>query len=165
MQRIGCTAAGKGKLLLKDNSNPNGVKLLWKFKKGNVDAADIGDPNDQTNLSFCLYDQSGRIFAAALAPDETDTVGDLWTLGPPKIFYTDDAGAAAGIKKVKIKTDSTGKGLILIKAKGPTLPLPTLPLTLPATGQFVNLDNGKCWEATFTSAKVSEADKLVAVTP
>jgi hypothetical protein len=165
VQRSGCTAAGKGKLLLKDNSNPNGVKLLWKFKKANVDAGDVGDPNDQTNLSFCLYDQSGRIFAAALAPDETDTVGDLWTLGSPKIFYTDDAGAAAGIKKVKIKTDSAGKGLILIKAKGPTLPLPALPLTLPATGQFVNLDNGKCWEATFTSAKVSEPDKLVAVAP
>ena len=31
--------------------------------------------------------------------------------------------------------------------------------------QFVNLDNGECWEATFNSAKVSGPDKVVAVTP
>jgi hypothetical protein len=161
----GCSAAGKAKLLLKDKANPNGDKLLWKFKKASVEAADLGDPNDQTNLSFCLYDQSGRIFAASLPPDELDQVGDLWTLSAPKIFYTDDAAAAAGIKKTKIKTDSAGNGLILVKAKGPTLPLPTLPLSLPATGQFVNLDNGECWEATFASAKVNDMSKIVAVTP
>jgi hypothetical protein len=163
--RTGCTAAGKGKLVLKDNANPNGDKMIWKFKKGDVLAPDIGDPNDQADLSFCLYDQSGRIFAAALPPDELDQVGDRWTLDAEKIFYADDTGAAAGIKKIKIKTGSTPKGLILVKAKGPTLPLPPLALTLPATGQFVNLDNGECWEATFTEAKVNDGSKFVAVAP
>jgi hypothetical protein len=54
-----------------------------------------------------------------------------------------------GLGKILLKSSVTRfKAKVVVKGSGATLPMPTLPLTLPVTLQ-VQATNGQCWEAAF----------------
>jgi hypothetical protein len=52
-----------------------------------------------------------------------------------------------------------------MKAKGSALGMTALSLTTPVTAQLINLDNGKCWESSFSTAKTSSATVFKAQLP
>jgi hypothetical protein len=159
--RGGCAASTAGKLVLKDFADDNFDKLVWKWKNGTLNGGDLGAPHQQTDLAVCIYDANGSLVGGAV-PRGADVSGvAAWRVLSAGAKYTDAAGAASGITKVKV-VPGAGSGQILAKGKGAGLGMPALPATLPLTAQLVNLDNNVCWETPFAAAKVNVAGKVVA---
>jgi len=153
----GCGAGPKGKLVIKNGSDASKDKWLWKWKEGTIDALDLGDPSDQTDLSVCVYDADGYVVGGAILHGAPE-----WKTTGSGFLYKDKLGSRHGIAKLKIKTESD---LILAKAKGAGTGIAPLSVTAPLRAQLVNLDNGACWESVFPTAKVNSADKVVALLP
>jgi hypothetical protein len=150
-----------GKLVMKDFANDSLDKMVWKWKRGTLDAPDLGAPDQQTDLAVCVYDASGLLVGGPV-PRGADVSGvAAWKPLAAGVKYTDGDGAASGITKLKI-VPGAGSGQILAKGKGTGLTMPVLPATLPFTAQLANLDNGECWETPFAAAKVNAAGKVVA---
>jgi hypothetical protein len=154
----GCQAGPRGKITVKKNASDSAKdKLIWKWQDGAIQAADIPSPMDQTDLAVCLYDQSGLVLGGKIAK------GALWSAnGKGDLQYKDAAGQTLGIQKAKIKFS---KPFIKLKGKGSGLAVTGLPLTAPVTAQLVNVDNGKCWDSPFSTAKASTAGVFKAQLP
>lgn len=154
----GCASGAKGKIIVKKHATDNSKdKMIWKWQNGTIAASDIPSPIEQTDLAVCLYDQDGSVLGGALPK------GSLWSANAKGDFqYKDLALGTLGMQKIKIKF---AKPLIKVKGKGAGLAMPALPLDTPVTAQLVNLDNGKCWESTFTTFKVSDDGKFKAKIP
>lgn len=149
---VGCTAAAKSKLVIKDNTKKDkGDKLIWKAKGMNVDPVELGDPLVDADIDVCLYDAAGKLFAASLGSGAPP-----WKSLTSGALYKDKEAEEAGIKVAKVKTSTAGKGLFLAKAKGVHLFTPTIPVSLPITAQAKNDETGACWESVFTSGDVKK---------
>jgi hypothetical protein len=153
----GCAAGPKGKLVMKDGSDPSKDKWIWKWKEGAIDAADLGDPTAQTDLAVCVYDANGVVAGGAILHGAPE-----WKAVGGGFLYKDKLLSRHGIQKIKVKSDSDS---ILVKARGAGAAIGALSLTLPVTAQLINLDNGACWESSFATAKKNESDKVIAVLP
>jgi len=166
----GCTAAGKAKLVLKDDGDDSKDKAKWKWLKSPItDGA--ADPLAGHNLRLCAWDGGGNALDLG-APDTTAlgyaTVGPVptWEWDSPKaglFLYKDKELSVDGLQKIKIKTGD--KGVVTIGAKGAGVQPLAPPYALPVTTQMVNSDTGECWEAVLSAAKKNEAGKFVAVAP
>lgn len=157
---LGCTAAGKSKLVIKDNATKDSAdKLIWKALEMNVDPVDVGDPAVSDVLDFCFYDASGKLLGGSLPPGAPG-----WTTKSSGSFYKDKEADILGVKVAKAKTSTAGNGQILAKAKGVHLLTPTAPLALPITAQAKNDGTGACWESVFNlgDVKKNEDGKFVA---
>jgi hypothetical protein len=159
--RSGCENAGKAKLVLKKNVDPSRDRFVWKWKQGLLDAGDVGNPTDQTDLAVCVYDAGGTLLGTALAPNAADPDGAWRPKGIGGFSYKDSA-APGGILKMRVSPGDPSTAKIAIKGKGAGLGLGTLPVALPVTAQLANLDGGACWEAVYSTAKRNEAAKVVA---
>ena len=93
------------------------------------------------------------------------TIGNVPDAGPVSDGYKDKLGSSDGVTKMKLKSGEAGKAKVLVKAKGDSLVVPTLPLTLPVVVQLL-VDDGvspQCWQTTFTSTpKKNDAVKFKA---
>jgi hypothetical protein len=158
--RSGCEPAGKTKLVIK-HADPSRDRFVWKWKQGTLDAGDVGNPIDQTDLAVCVYDAGGTILGSAVAPGHSDPTG---TWRPKGIgFSYKDSAAPGGILKMRVSPGDASSSKIAVKGKGAALGLfGKLPAALPVTAQLANLDGGACWEAVYTTARRNEAAKLVA---
>jgi hypothetical protein len=159
--RGSCAASAAGKLVLKDFTPDDNDKLVWKWKRGTLDANDLGAPDQQTDLGVCIYDANGGLVGGAV-PRGADVSGvAAWRALAAGVKYTDTAGAASGIIKVKV-VPSAGTGQILAEGEGAGLGMPALPAVLPRTAQLVNRDKSVCWETPFAAARGNVAGKVVA---
>jgi hypothetical protein len=176
----GCRIADKGILKIKEKGGTKDL-LLWKWTRGAATTqTEMGaDPvNGSTSYAVCVYDQSGGIssLAVQLRVDRaSDTcagkpcfkplggdppAGDGWK-------YKDRDTTSDGMLRMLLKGGSAGKSKIIVKAKGPAIPLPG-----PVGGiylnqdpnvvvQLVSSDGGVCFETTLsTPAKKNQADQF-----
>jgi hypothetical protein len=156
----GCTPSTTSRLLLTDKSNDSRDKLVWRWRNGIVDPMDVGDPVAASDrLDLCVYDGNGYLVGGGLPPGSPG-----WSQSGASLRYKDDAALAPGFRKVKVKTATLPKGLILARGKGVYLRTPTLPVTLPVTAQLKNDATGACWESVLGPAEVvkNEAGRFVA---
>jgi cysteine-rich repeat protein len=153
--RTSCGAAGKSLLLLKNNSDDQKDKLVWKWLKGAATTlADLGLPTGTTNYTLCLY--SGTSSATVALP-----AGPNWTpLGTKGFKYKDPAGSPDGAQKATLKSGAAAKAKALVKGKGTNLPdLVGAPaLVLPVTAQLVNDANSVCFGGAFDAGDVLKND-------
>ncbi len=171
--RTGCEDAGRARLVLRDRPDDARDRLLLRLKALALPGADVGDPFAQTDLALCLYDASGALLgtslppgrSGALAPSDPPGTTTPWKATRAGFRYRDPAAAHGGVRLLRVKTGEAPRGAAVLRGKGPALGLPALPLTPPLTAQLVNVDAGKCWQATFTSARQNDAAKVVAVLP
>ncbi len=156
---VGCTAAGKSKIVIKDKDKDKGDKFIWKAKGMNVDPVELGDPSVSDVLDICVYDAAGKLLGGSLP-----TGTPAWKITGSGAVYKDKTANILGVKVAKAKTSTAGKGLILAKAKGTRLFTPTVPVALPVTAQAKNDATGGCWESVFTLGDVTknENGKFVA---
>jgi hypothetical protein len=162
--RSGCRAAGKSLLLMKDNANDAGDKIVWKWVKGDATTQDdFGDPRTTTDYALCVY--AGTAAGLVLVDEaRVGADGSLWdTLSDTGYKYKDSAGSQAGVQKVLLKGGGQGHAKELVKGKGTGLPDPTLgSLPFPVRAQLLNSDTGICWESTFNSAIDNDANQFKA---
>jgi len=157
--RSGCGAAGSSALLVR-NKGGSKNSLSWKWLKGDVDSAQLGDPRAVTHYALCVYDASSQISSLKLtievAPGGTCGPLSCWgSRGGDKYRFVDTSAAQDGAKKILLKGGAPGKGKLLVKGAGAALALPT---PVSATQYFAQHDDvtvqlvneaGGCWESVF----------------
>ncbi|MFT4572123.1 MAG: hypothetical protein ACI8TX_003162 [Hyphomicrobiaceae bacterium] len=161
---VGCRAAGKGVVLIKDKG---GDKDVFKFKWLKGEETALGDFLDPTTVgtdwSICTYDASASLQPlsdAGFVSGGTCSGKDCWKATSDKGFiYKRKNKFIEGINKVKLGIGAAGKAKVLVTGKGNLLPTPTLPLTGPVRVQLI-ADDGisqECWDVEFTELKVNDA--------
>ena len=155
----GCTAGPKGRLSAAKGATAAKDRWSWQWRAGTVDGADVGTPSDQTDLAACVYDANGALLGGSLLHGAS-----AWASRKQGLFYYDLTYARHGFRKIRIRF-GTGKGSIVVKARGPYALVPATQATLPFTAQLVNLDSGKCWASTFTTAKRNDPGRIRAKIP
>ena len=134
-------------------------RLVWRWKGGVVDPADVGDPIAGAELDVCVYDANGYVAGGGLPAG-----GSLWKSRGTSLLYKDAAALAPGVLKAKVKSSTEPKGLVLARGKGRYLRAPELPLVPPLTAQLANDATGACWESVLDGTDVvrNDAGKLLA---
>jgi hypothetical protein len=170
---LGLSPSGKSKLLIRDNPDDSGDRLTWKWTDPTpLGPADFGDPVGTFNdYALCLYDASGspQPLSAPLAPAavgcdaEEGGVTPCWTAVPGVgLKYRQPIRLPDGTTPVKLLTAGSGAIKSLFKSKGEHAPVPALPLTLPVAVQLQNAAGG-CWEATYGTSILNDADTFKAI--
>jgi len=157
----GCRTAVTSIFLIKNKTDDNKDKLIWKWIKGLATSqTEFADPTTTADYTLCVYSGASDDLVASVSVPPSNT---LWTLLSTKGYkYKDPAGSQSGIQKIILKGSTGNKAKILMKGKGiglPDLPVadnPTLALDLPVLVQMVNTDNGLCFEAEYDSADVKK---------
>ncbi len=165
--QMGCRTSLKASLRIKDNTDNNKDRLLWKSLKGQATTlADFGLPTGTTAFTLCIY-------AGTSALEYTVPGGANWTaigeahsfLRKERFRYKDMTGAFDGIQMVVLRSGFDGQAKALVRGKGNNLPDPTLPFTLPVTAQLVNSSNNICYTTSFAMAKKNTSTIFRAKSP
>jgi hypothetical protein len=145
--RAGCAAAERASITIRDSGVPARRSLGWKWKRGPVAAADLGDPRTTTEVALCVYHADGLALATAVRP------GAAWTALAAGGFRLRGAGTSpGGLRGARLRAGAGLGGSLSVKAAGEALPVPSLPLALPVTVQLVAGDTGACWQASHAAA-------------
>ncbi len=141
----GCHAAGKSLLLIRTASGKE--KLVWRWLKGvmPLDQSAFGDPTSSTGYALCVY--TGTEMSELNVPPG----GSAWTTSSSGFKYTDSSLAQDGVRKILLKAGEAGKGKVLVRGRGASLPLPPVPpggYVTPVTVQLTN-GIGQCWEGVY----------------
>ena len=158
----GCRSAQKSLLQLKASGGP---KLTWKWLKGAAtDLTDFGNPTIAgTDYTLCLYaGTASTVVMEADVPGGSMCAGSpCWVASSSGYRYKDRGLTSDGIENLLLRSGSAGKAKVIMKGKGPNLPLPPLGLALPVTAQLKNSSN-QCWEADYPSAINNDAKQFKA---
>lgn len=150
---LGTIKPKKATFTISDKAKDTSDTLTWKWGSGAATAiADFGDPTVGSTIALCLY-ANGALAMAATAP-AAGLCGakHCWVSAKNGFVYADKKERSPdGITSVKLVAGADGKAAIKIAGKGPTVPLPTTPLTVPIVVQVVRGDGGPCWSATFST--------------
>ncbi len=145
--------ATKATLTLKKNARSATADALeWKWVSGGpFDAGALGTPATTTDLTLCVFDQTGKAVAAT-APAGGQCAGKpCWRTSATTVKYSDKALTPDGLQKLQGKSGAAGRGKLEVKGKGASLRMPSLGLTTPVTARLLRGDGPGCWEATFAS--------------
>jgi cysteine-rich repeat protein len=164
---VGCRTSvvpETARLLVKDRDPDDADLIVWKWVKGGATAAtDFGDPLQGDDQALCVYDGDDLLVATAVAPAGAICgTKPCWKgLGDPPSSrgykYRDAARTNDGLLKVQLRPGADGKARVIVKGKGPNLPDPVLPLSLPVVVQL-QAGNGSCWEARYVADGVQRND-------
>ena len=168
--QAGClvrTVAGRGTLDVRV-----GQQLTWRWTRGvAVDAGLFGNPYipNGTSYRLCIYDASAspqpRIDGLAPAGGACRVGRPCW-LPFGRRGGTDYANFLPGsppdgISQIRLKpTPVVGRGKMFVRGAA-ALAAPSLPFTPPVTAQLV-ADSGACWEATYSTPLVNDAEHFKA---
>lgn len=164
---IGCRTGGigKSKVSISDKDGNDRDRFKWKWNRGEATlAAEFGDAVGGSALyQVCLYDSSADpqpLLDAGVTGGGTCAGKPCWKAKSTKGFgFKDKAGLGDGLTGLKLGAGEEGKAKIGVKAATANLVVPTVPLTMPVTVQFL-VDDGQtveCWQNTFTDAPKKNA--------
>lgn len=166
------SAAGRSKIQLHERA---GTKddLNWKLSRAEATSVEeFLDPADNVDAryEFCVYDAGGvrQPLLAAGVPAASVCAGRrCWSRVAGGYKYKDKLAASDGVIRAKLKSGAAGKAGVALKAKGPNLVLPSLPLAFPVTVQLVADDgvNSACWQTLFAAPLVNRPNTLKAKGP
>jgi cysteine-rich repeat protein len=138
----------------------------WRWKKGSTTASsEYGDPRTTTDVAMCLFDESGPtpalVFQAIVPAGGSCTTPPCWVKsGDGSYAYDDEAGLAAGITSIDLRTGADGRAKIDVKGRGAeleasSLGFPAAPLGLPLRAQ-VQIEGAGCFEAEYDAGGASK---------
>jgi hypothetical protein len=143
----GCVASAQGSLVIRKSPvDSSRDTVAYRWKQGALVAGDVGSPPTQ-DYAFCVYDALGKKLGGTVLP------GAGWRMRRPNFFtYLDRTGVNGPIRGVQIAVVDPLRSQLWAGGRGAGLGLLGTLSVLPVTAQVMNLDNGKCWQTTFTSA-------------
>lgn len=146
------TRALNSRLTIKDKPTDKGDAFAWKLRRGeDTTSADFGDPSASTDYSLCVSDGTGGLVMQATIPAGGQCRDKpCWkATGSGGWKYSDPLKTQAGIRKIVLKPGDTGSSQVLVKGRGESLDLPTLPIeSFPLTVRL-EAANGECWANVF----------------
>lgn len=165
----GCKVAvsQRGPLVLKKATDKN--KLSWRWIGSTATApAELGDPTTATAYSFCVYDGVDALVIGVQIPAGglcfLNGYKTCWGVRKDGFAYKSRLpGSVDGATILKLKAGAANRSRMKLKAKGPNVVLPTLPLVQsPKTvrAQLVN-SNGVCWETSYSGRPLSRLNDAV----
>jgi hypothetical protein len=164
--RVDCRFAArpeKGALQFTDGISPSKDIVKWKWPAGSATTlADLGDPMTTSDVTLCVYDESGP--TPQLAFRATAPAGGLcsgrpcWRGKPSGYDYNNGSATGDGLVNLKMKSGSDLKAKMLLKGKGGALSnrpfgMPSPPMGLPLRTQL-QVEGGACFEALFETGGV-----------
>ena len=155
-----CQPALGANLTLKEDGAADQLNWAWKSSRL-TPVTQFGEPDAANDYTLCVYDADGRRLQVSVPGGGTCAGKSCWRQTGKGFSFRDPEGAADGVRKVSLKSGDTGKAKLLLKARGPGLGLPGLPLTLPVVAQLRSRD-GLCWEANFPSAQRNDEGQFKA---
>jgi cysteine-rich repeat protein len=147
--------AKKSQLTTKDDEEDKRDALTWTWTAKNAIAkALFGAPDAESDLTICLYDQTGGVptlLLAATAPAGGEC-GDkpCWKETKTGFTYTDKGQTPDGLVSLKMRAGLSGRAKIALRGKGGNLGLPPQALVPPVTVRLERADQANaCWVATY----------------
>jgi len=130
--------------------------VTWKWRtSGNVPLADFGDPLNTTDYSFCLYSGGTRVMELKAPANGTCGSKPCWKArgpgGSKGWRYKDKDRTPSGIVRLVLRTSVAPLADIVLRARGPLVPIPGLPLTFPVIAQLVKSNGPECWETVYSA--------------
>jgi hypothetical protein len=152
------TAPLQAKFQMKKKTDPTGNQVQFKWNRGMAtNLTDFGAPLTTDDYALCVF-APGPVLKTVAPAGGTCGTRPCWKQLSIKGFsYKDSARDPLGVDKIVLKAGLSGKAKVQIKDKGSNIPTLPLPLSLPATIQLQS-ENGKCWEATFSSTNMQIND-------
>lgn len=159
-----CKAAspGAGSLTLSGRTgSPQRSKITWQWNQGAATTMEeLGDPTTNTNYRLCLYDGDQTPIANLQAwGGIICNTRSCWTAKPNGFNYRSPGILPSGITSLSIQTGTDGLARIVLKAKGPNVPLPELPLSQASgnvVAQLINNSTNACWQTTYSAPTKSD---------
>jgi hypothetical protein len=157
--------AGKASLQVTDKMPDTKDRLQWKWQKGAATTvADFGDPTTTTGYGLCVYDGTGALLSEAAIPAggtcNAKSPRPCWRASRSGFRYVDRDLTPAGVQQLTLRAGVAGKAQIGLKARGPALATPDLPVqALPIRVQLVST-TGQCWEASYSTTLRNQEDRL-----
>jgi cysteine-rich repeat protein/YVTN family beta-propeller protein len=174
-----CATAAGTSISVKDSTPDSKDQVSWKWKKGTIDAVDLGDPLTTTDYELCILDDgvpvTGLLFTIP-AGLTCDGGKDCWKmlgqLPTPKGYkYKNKATSSEGVSDLSMKA-GVGKASLGFKAKsvqlslpGPVLPTQYFNQMSSVTVRLRRLDGIQCWESVFTTSSKNTAEQFSAKAP
>lgn len=167
-------AAGKAKLVIKDDATDSKDGIVFKWSNGGVldPATDLGDPvSGATHWVMCLYDESGNVavpvVTADVPPGGTCGTKPCWSANATGLKYGDKLFANDGVLKMTMKgdADTPGKSKVMLKGKGDPLTFPPamLPFAQDSTVTVqLRASDAACIQARFSTNQKNTAAQFKA---
>ncbi len=150
---VGCKAASAGGSTLSfvEGSTNDRNAASWKWKGAATSLEELDDPTTTASYLFCVYEGDDDVATGFRVPAGGTCDGnDCWTALATGFRYKDRDGTSGGLTGLQLKAGDDGKASIKLKARGVTLDVPSVPLTLPVLAVLQNEESGNCWQAGFT---------------
>ncbi len=128
----------------------------WRWRStGAIPVADFGNPLTTTSYSLCIYAGATPTLVMEMrAPAGGTCAGGrpCWKSRGAKGFrYKDLEGTPDGITRLVLRTKPQHLADLALRARGPNIPFPALPLTQPVIAQLVKSDGPECWAAQYSA--------------
>lgn len=153
---VGCLLPAAGRAAQVTIKNPPGGKrdgVAFQWKKGAATTvADFGDPLGSDDYELCLYDADADIVLSARIPAGGVCGGkNCWKANAGGYSYKDKFRLPDGIDKLSLRAGAAGRAKVSVGGKAEPLKMtPTSAISLPLVAQLRR--DGRCWEATFSTA-------------
>lgn len=145
-------------LLMRRDIGGKNDELAWRWLGGEETSPEaFGDPRTTDDYALCVY--IGSETSALISSTQIER-GEGWRTRPGGGFVLRNPAATPdGVTRVELVPGATGKARIVVRGRGPRLPLPILPMPpAPVTVQLT-ADNGECWQATYATADFGRNDR------
>lgn len=128
----------------------------WRWRStGMINVADFGDPLNTTDYSFCVYAGGVRVMELKAPAGGTCAGKPCWKSRGAKGFrYKDKEKTPSGISRIALRTTPPALADIVLRARGPNIVFPPLPLTQPVIGQLIKSNGPECWEAVYSAPPI-----------
>lgn len=84
-----------------------------------------------------------------------------WKLRPGKNYhYRNREGTSDGVTRLVLRTVPEHVADLVLRARGPNVPFPTLPLAEPVLAQLLRSDGPECWEAMYSSPAIKNTNQV-----
>ena len=127
----------------------------WRWRTTtNVALVDFGDPVHTTSYSLCVYaGPSATLVQELHAPADGSCLGKpCWKQrGAKRIRYRDHSGSNSGLTHISLRAGPAELADIALRARGPNVPIPPLPLTEPVLAQLVKSNGPECWQSSYSA--------------
>ena len=127
--------------------------VSWSWTaRAPVALLDFGNPSVVTDLTMCVYDQSGLKLSATAPHAGTCAGKPCWTATASSFRYRNPLLAPDGILKIAAKAGDAGQARIRVKGKGANLGLPGLGMQGTVTMRLKRSGGPARWQAHFPTA-------------
>jgi len=127
----------------------------WRWRSNaTIPLADFGNPSTTSSYSLCIYAGASPTLVMELrAPAGGVCNGGkpCWkSRGVKGWRYRDLDKTPDGVTRLVLRTKPQHLADLVLRARGPNIPFPALPLAQPVLAQLVKSDGPECWQASYS---------------